>query len=198
MTSVGFVIHAGRPAAVDAAERLRASLEEDGISCVELRGGAADVDLVVAVGGDGTFLRGAYVAAQADSPVLGVKVGRLGFLTEVEPPEAAPLIREALEGRDGRVRVAVVAVHGVDVVAQPDAGVGDGRALRPDRTPLVDADIEAPRGIGRTDDQGYFQMEVGAGEVLTLRPRDGRPCRLHLGAMKAKDGYAAVGNVICQ
>ena len=57
MTSVGFVIHAGRPAAVDAAERLRASLEEDGISCVELRGGAADVDLVVAVGGDGTFLR---------------------------------------------------------------------------------------------------------------------------------------------
>jgi Mat/Ecp fimbriae outer membrane usher protein len=73
-----------------------------------------------------------------------------------------------------------------------------GRALRPDRTPLIDADIEAARGIGRTDDQGYFQMEVGAGEVLTLRPRDGRPCRLHLGAMKAKDGYAAVGNVICQ
>ena len=32
MTSVGFVIHEGRPAAVDAAGALRASLEEDGIA----------------------------------------------------------------------------------------------------------------------------------------------------------------------
>jgi NAD+ kinase len=113
MTSVGFVIHEGRPTAVDAAGALRASLEEDGISCTDLHGGAADVDLVVAVGGDGTFLRGAYIAAQAGSPVLGVKVGRLGFLTEVEPPDAAPLIREALEGRAAiEERLAVVAEPG--------------------------------------------------------------------------------------
>jgi len=113
MSTVGFVIHEGRPAAVAAAGALRASLEENGISCVELRGRAADVDLVVAVGGDGTFLRGAYVAAQADSPVLGVKVGRLGFLTEVEPPNAASLIREALEGRATiEERLAVVAEPG--------------------------------------------------------------------------------------
>ena len=71
------------------------------------------MDLVVAVGGDGTFLRGAYVAAQADSPVLGVKVGRLGFLTEVEPADAASLIREALEGRATiEERLAVVAEPG--------------------------------------------------------------------------------------
>jgi NAD+ kinase len=113
MTSVGFVIHEGRPAAVDAARTLRASLEEDGISCTDLHGGAVDVDLVVTVGGDGTFLRGAYVAAQAGSPVLGVKVGRLGFLTEVEPPDAAPLIREALEGRAAiEERLTVVAEPG--------------------------------------------------------------------------------------
>ena len=47
MSTVGFVIHEGRPAAVAAAGALRASLEENGISCVELRGSAADVDLVV-------------------------------------------------------------------------------------------------------------------------------------------------------
>jgi NAD+ kinase len=98
---------------VDAAGALRASLEEDGIACTDLHGGAADVDLVVAVGGDGTFLRGAYVAAQTGSPVLGVKVGRLGFLTEVEPSDAAPLIREALEGRAAiEERLAVVAEPG--------------------------------------------------------------------------------------
>ena len=57
-------------------------------------------DLVVSVGGDGTFLRAARVAAEADCPVLGVKVGRLGFLTEIEPgPDALELVRAALEGR---------------------------------------------------------------------------------------------------
>ena len=80
---------------------------------MELRGGVDVVDLVVAVGGDGTFLRGAYVAAQTGSPVLGVKVGRLGFLTEVEPADAAPLIREALEGTATiEERLAVVAEPG--------------------------------------------------------------------------------------
>jgi len=110
VSTVGFVIHAGRPAAVDAAEELRATLKADGIATVDLDGTVAQVDLVVAVGGDGTFLRAAHVAAQVGSPVLGVKVGRLGFLTEVEPPAAAALVREALEG-GARIeeRLAVVA-----------------------------------------------------------------------------------------
>ena len=65
----------------------------------------------MSVGGDGTFLRAARVAAEADCPVLGVKVGRLGFLTEIEPgPDALELVRSALEGR-ARVeeRLAVMA-----------------------------------------------------------------------------------------
>jgi NAD+ kinase len=110
MSTVGFVIHAGRATAVGAADALRAALAGDGVETVDLEGGPADVDLVVAVGGDGTFLRAAHVAAQVGCPVLGVKVGRLGFLTEVEPAEALGLIRESLEGR-ARVeeRLAVVA-----------------------------------------------------------------------------------------
>jgi NAD+ kinase len=39
------------------------------------------------------------VAAELDCPVLGVKVGRLGFLTEVEPTEALDLIRDASPAR---------------------------------------------------------------------------------------------------
>src|SRR5439155_1295253 len=50
---------------------------------------------------------------QAASPVIGGRVGRLGFLTEVEPPDAASLIREALEGRAAiEERLAVVAEPG--------------------------------------------------------------------------------------
>jgi NAD+ kinase len=47
----------------------------------------AKTDLIVTLGGDGTFLAGARLAAPNDIPILGVNLGRLGFLTEVEGPE---------------------------------------------------------------------------------------------------------------
>jgi NAD+ kinase len=112
---VAFVVHEGRESAVETTEKLRHELEAVGVAAGLARG-PDDVrddppDLVVSVGGDGTFLRAARVAAEADCPVLGVKVGRLGFLTEIEPGGGAlELVRAALEGR-ARVeeRLAVMA-----------------------------------------------------------------------------------------
>ncbi|TMG07855.1 MAG: NAD(+) kinase, partial [Chloroflexi bacterium] len=43
-----------------------------------------DADLILTLGGDGTFLAGARVAAPRDIPLLGVNHGHLGFLTEIE------------------------------------------------------------------------------------------------------------------
>jgi NAD+ kinase len=42
-------------------------------------------DLVVCIGGDGTVLRGARVTVPHDIPILGVNMGRLGFLTDMSP-----------------------------------------------------------------------------------------------------------------
>ena len=64
MSNVAFVVHEGRAAAVAAADRLRrTSWSAAGVGV----GAPGDdgVDLVVAVGGDGTFLRGAHAAARA-------------------------------------------------------------------------------------------------------------------------------------
>jgi NAD+ kinase len=44
-------------------------------------------DLVISFGGDGTFLRAARLARAADVPIIGVNVGRLGFLAEIDPEE---------------------------------------------------------------------------------------------------------------
>ncbi len=56
------------------------------------------VDLVVVLGGDGTLLSIAHLAAQKDVPVLGVNLGKLGFLTEVPLPEMYLTLDSFLEG----------------------------------------------------------------------------------------------------
>jgi NAD+ kinase len=126
MSRVTFVVHEGREEAVSTAGDLRAVLEAEGVETEAARR-PSDIrgqrpDLVVSVGGDGTFLRAAHVAATADVPVLGVKVGRLGFLTEIEPGVGATeLIRDALAGR-ARVEERLA------VLAEP----GDGSAFEPE------------------------------------------------------------------
>lgn len=46
----------------------------------------ASADLAVCIGGDGTTLRTVHLLAGAPVPIIGVNVGLLGYLTEVEPP----------------------------------------------------------------------------------------------------------------
>ncbi|WP_137724101.1 NAD kinase [Prescottella subtropica] len=47
-------------------------------------GAAADCEMVIVLGGDGSFLRGAELARSTDVPVLGINLGRIGFLAETE------------------------------------------------------------------------------------------------------------------
>jgi NAD+ kinase len=101
------VAHLARAGAVEAVRRTVAVLTDGGHTC-ELRlpeglgvqtapadlapllvaddaSAPAGADLVMSFGGDGTFLRASRLARDADVPVLGVNVGRLGFLAEVDP-----------------------------------------------------------------------------------------------------------------
>ena len=58
----------------------------------------ADTSLVITVGGDGTILRTIRVAAPHHVPILGVNLGRLGFMTEMEAEEALEKIPQYVNG----------------------------------------------------------------------------------------------------
>lgn len=86
-------------------KRVYPSLLENGISHyllpkrhdgdVELE---EDTNLVIVIGGDGTFLSGAKVAVRYDIPVVGVMTGRLGFLCNVSIGEFAQVVKRIAEG----------------------------------------------------------------------------------------------------
>ena len=56
-----------------------------------------DADLVVAIGGDGSVLRAAQVAYRANCPVLGIRSGRVGFLSALSVEELSTLTPSQLE-----------------------------------------------------------------------------------------------------
>lgn len=60
--------------------------------------GIETCDIVLSVGGDGTILRAAKKASEEEKPILGVNMGKVGFLAEVEPVEVT-LLNKLVEGK---------------------------------------------------------------------------------------------------
>lgn len=67
-------------------------------SVVEMNALAAKCDLAVVVGGDGTLIACARLMAQHGVPLVGVNLGRLGFLTDIPADGLSPAIEAILEG----------------------------------------------------------------------------------------------------
>ena len=57
-----------------------------------------DVDLVIALGGDGTILRTAELVRDTGTPILGVNIGRLGFLAGAAPEELEESLQRLQKG----------------------------------------------------------------------------------------------------
>lgn len=78
----------------------------------------SEVELIVAVGGDGTMLSAARLAAPYGIPVLGVNRGRLGFLADISPADIRERLDDVLEGRyvkDNRAMLQAKLIRGTDV-----------------------------------------------------------------------------------
>lgn len=147
--TVLLVVHTGREEATDTARRVEKVLDDHGIALRVLtseavdkgalhqapdhvRGldeidlvdpdnrAAEDCELVLVLGGDGTFLRAAELARNADIPVLGVNLGRIGFLAEAEADHIDRVLDHII-ARDYRVEDRMT----LDVVVRANGEVID-------------------------------------------------------------------------
>ncbi|HSJ27375.1 MAG TPA: NAD(+)/NADH kinase [Acidimicrobiia bacterium] len=97
MTSIGLVI-SNTPEANDYAGTFVTAAGRAGMRSGPLDE-LSDVDLVAAIGGDGTVLEAAHQAVARDVPVVGVNLGTIGFLAEAEPDELEQTVATLAAGR---------------------------------------------------------------------------------------------------
>lgn len=72
------------------------------------------------------------------------------------------------------------------------------RAVGPDGKPVADADIVGAHGIGRTDGEGYFQIETRSGDELRVTALNGDTCAMTVRPAKAVDGLVSGGEMKCR
>lgn len=111
VTAARWLAHRGVAVSV-AAEFLEQHRDVMPPSCHAVDPDAVDehVDLMVALGGDGTLLRAARSVAEAEVPVIGVNLGTLGFLSAYGASQVIEALQAAVEGRlvwESRLRMHV-------------------------------------------------------------------------------------------
>jgi NAD+ kinase len=91
--SILVVAHPQLPVATEEMEQIVSFLKEYGVptaqgllydEAIHSRMNNGDIDLMIALGGDGTMLRAGRLCAPFGIPILGINLGRFGFLTEVK------------------------------------------------------------------------------------------------------------------
>jgi NAD+ kinase len=106
-------------------------------------------DVLVTLGGDGSILRVARAAAPYGVPILGINLGRVGFLTEAEPDSWKDVLGKALAGDywvEERMMVQATASRGEEELAQAEA-LNDVVVGRGERARVVHLRAEVDGGF---------------------------------------------------
>ncbi len=122
MRSALLVIHPTRPEAVAFAKELILALRSVGISSTtnylgglpesEGMSAARDFEIAIVLGGDGTILRAAELVLGTAIPILGINLGNVGFLAEINRPSADELAA-AIAAKDYRGESRLLLSHEV-------------------------------------------------------------------------------------
>jgi NAD+ kinase len=106
VTRIGFAYNPTNDAAVELRERAEGWCRMRGIDHWALQANDFEplcdalrtTDVLVVLGGDGTFLRAARAVIEVDVPLLGINLGKVGFLSKVEANELEPVLARLVAG----------------------------------------------------------------------------------------------------
>ena len=107
MKQIGILYQPKREKALPLAEEIEKSLSHQGISCWlcsvweedKAQAQAPNSDLILSIGGDGTILRAARISAPLSIPIVGINLGKLGFMTELNTTEVMEKLADLLAGK---------------------------------------------------------------------------------------------------
>lgn len=134
MKKIGILYHPMVEATHVKAREVQDFLESRGVNVwqcsswetAEARAKLDNTDLVLTIGGDGTILRAAQVIVPGTTPITGINMGKLGFMTELSAQEALDKLPQLLAG-GGRIdeRVMLQAKIGAGEKAQAFHALND-------------------------------------------------------------------------
>ncbi len=144
---IAIAVHPKNDQAYKLAEKIAASLTKDGKQILlgrmdekSLRDGIRNdcQDLLIALGGDGTMLRAGHICAPSNTPILGINLGRFGFLTEIQKDEWKNALKRVLRGDywlEKRMMLLTSMYREDDKIGQwnalNDAVISRGETIRP-------------------------------------------------------------------
>ena len=114
-----------------------------------------DAELIIVVGGDGSVIDASGLASNLDIPILGVNLGRVGYLSEVEPDCLDLLLRL----KSGEYEIAERMLLFADVILE------DGKILCSERLAVNDVVISHDNYFGISD----LRIENGRGDSIRYR-----------------------------
>lgn len=142
-------VHPKMPEALDEAQGIADYLKEKGLEAptgslydeaLRKRLKKGEFDLLIALGGDGTMLRAGHLCAPWNVPILGINLGHLGFLIQVEHKDCRRMIDQMFNGEswmESRMMLRVEHMRAGEsksvAHALNEAAVSRGQYLRPVR-----------------------------------------------------------------
>jgi len=160
---IGFAYNPTIEAAIELSSRAAGWCQMRGIGEWQLPSGDTDAlvrelpttDILVVLGGDGTFLRAAMAVIAVDVPLIGINLGKVGFLSKAEAGDMEDVLATIVGGDftleermviEGRIRRAAAAGTSTSSTTRPSAATGDATAATADERLVALNDFVVARG----------------------------------------------------
>ena len=128
--------------------------QNERVICVDVNKIDCDIDAIVVVGGDGSILDASVYAIKHNSPILGINLGRLGYLSEIDTNK----IDELDKLFTGEYRINEHMTFDVSICK-------NGEVITTERKAVNDVVISHEHSFGISD----FELSDGIGNILTYR-----------------------------